>query len=72
MGVDYRAHWQEVADGGPYKNPYRIGWENFLNHIVADAPMRADLAAGVRDVQFAEACYQSMKEATWVSLPARS
>jgi predicted dehydrogenase len=26
MGVDYRANWQEVADAGPFKNPYRIGW----------------------------------------------
>src|SRR6185295_13038503 len=25
MGVDYRANWQEVADAGPFKNPYRIG-----------------------------------------------
>ena len=34
MGVDYRANWHEIADGGPYKNPYRIGWENFLRHLV--------------------------------------
>ena len=68
MGVDYRANWQEVADGGPYKNPYRIGWENFLRHVVAGAPMPADLAAGIRDVQFAQACYRSMREGTWVSM----
>jgi predicted dehydrogenase len=69
MGVDYRASWQQVADGGPYKNPYRIGWENFLRHLVTDAPMPADLAAGIRDVQFAQACYRSMKEGTWIGLP---
>jgi len=68
MGVDYRANWQEVSDGGPYKNPYRIGWENFLRHLVTGAPMPADLAAGIRDVQFAQACYRSMKEGTWISL----
>ncbi|MEX2033934.1 MAG: Gfo/Idh/MocA family oxidoreductase, partial [Xanthobacteraceae bacterium] len=68
MGVDYRASWQEVSDGGPYKNPYRIGWENFLRHLVTGAPMPADLAAGIRDVQFAQACARSMKEGTWIGM----
>jgi predicted dehydrogenase len=68
MNIDYRANWHEVGDGGPYKNPYRIGWENFLPHVATGAPMKATLAAGVRDVQFAEACYQSMKDGKWVSV----
>ena len=71
-GIDYRSHWTEVQDAGPFKNPYRIGWENFLRHVVAGAPMQADLAAGVRDVAFAEACDRSMKEARWISLEPRS
>jgi predicted dehydrogenase len=57
-----------VVDAGPFKNPYRIGWENFLRHVVAGAPMQADFAAGLRDVEFAQACYRSMKEEKWVSL----
>jgi predicted dehydrogenase len=72
MNIDYRANWQEVAADGPYKNPYRIGWENFLPHVAAGSPMKADLFAGVRDVQFAEACYRSMKDGKWISLGARS
>lgn len=68
MNIDYRANWHEVAAEGPYKNPYRVGWENFLPHVAAGAPMRATLAAGVRDVQFAEACYQSMKDGKWISV----
>mgnify|MGYP003331940573 FL=1 len=68
MNIDYRANWQEVAADGPYKNPYRIGWENFLPHVVTGSPMKATLAAGVRDVQFAEACYQSMKDGRWASM----
>ncbi len=70
--IDYRSHWSEVADPGPFKNPYRIGWEDYLRHVVADTPLKADLAAGVRDVQFAEACYRSVREAAWVSLEPRS
>jgi predicted dehydrogenase len=68
LNVDYRANWEEVADPGPFKNPYRIGWENFLRHLVTGAPMQADFAAGIRDVQFAEACYRSVKDGKWVSL----
>jgi predicted dehydrogenase len=72
LAIDYRAHWTEVVDPGPFKNPYRIGWENFLRHVVAGAPMQADFAAGLRDVEFAEACYRSMKEEKWVSLAPHS
>lgn len=72
MGVDYRAHWHEVEDAGPFKNPYRIGWENFLRHLATGAPMQADFAAGLRDVEFAEACYRSMKDGQWVKLATRS
>jgi predicted dehydrogenase len=68
LAIDYRAHWQEVDDPGPFKNPYRIGWENFLRHVVTGAPMQADFAAGIRDVQFAQACYRSMRDGTWISL----
>jgi predicted dehydrogenase len=70
-GIDYRSHWSEVEDLGPFKNPYRIGWENFLRHVAAGAPMQADFAAGIRDVQFAEACYRSVKDGQWISLAAR-
>jgi predicted dehydrogenase len=71
-GIDYRDHWTEVAEPVSAKNPYRIGWENFLRHVVTGAPMDADLAAGIRDVQFAEACYRSMKDARWIDLAPRS
>ena len=72
LNIDYRSPWTEVTDGGPYKNPYRVGWEDFLRHVATGAPLKADLAAGVRDVQFAEACYRSMKDGTWISLAPRS
>ena len=68
LNVDYRANWHEVVDSGPFKNPYRIGWENFLRHVATGAPIQADFAAGIRDVQFAEACYRSTKDGRWVNL----
>src|SRR5262249_41817721 len=72
LGVDYRAGWNEVDFPGPFRNPYRIGWENFLRHLATGAPMSSDLAAGIRDVAFAEACRRSSKEGTWVDFAARA
>ncbi len=67
-GADYLDDWQEVPEAVPYKNPYRVGWEGFLRHVVADAPFASDFAAGIRDVQLAEACLQSARDERWVSL----
>jgi predicted dehydrogenase len=69
LGIDYREGWSEAPDAGPYANPYRVGWEDFLRHLVTAAPIRSDLAAGVRDLQFAEACRASAAAGTWVKLP---
>jgi predicted dehydrogenase len=66
LGIDYRARWQDAPAAGPYRNPYRIGWEDFLRHVATDAPLGADFAAGIRDVAFAEACGRSARERAWV------
>jgi len=66
LAIDYRARWQEAPAAEPNLNPYRVGWEDFLRHLVADAPMRSDFAAGIRDVAFAEACGRSARENGWV------
>jgi predicted dehydrogenase len=71
-GIDYRENWSEVAASGPYPNPYRVGWEEFLRHVLAGTPLRATFAAGLRDVQLAEACHRSIKEDKWVTLDALS
>jgi predicted dehydrogenase len=72
LDIDYRSHWTESTEGVSPVNPYRVGWENFLRHVATGAPMKADFAAGIRDVEFAQACYRSMREARWISLAERS
>jgi predicted dehydrogenase len=72
LNIDYRVKWTEVAEGVSPVNPYRIGWENFLRHVALGAPVQADYAAGLRDLQFAQACYRSMKEAKWIDLATPS
>jgi predicted dehydrogenase len=72
LGIDYRADWSDAPEAGPYTNPYRVGWEDFLRHLVAGAPLTSDLAAGVRDLQFAEACRRSAATGAWVDLEKRA
>ena len=68
IGFDYRRGWKEVSEPVNPANPYRIGWERFLRHVVADAPLASDLSAGVRDVRLVEACYRSAAEGRWITL----
>jgi predicted dehydrogenase len=68
IGADYRGQWNEVAGAAAYSNPYRVGWENFLRHVVAGAPLVCDLSAGIRDVQLAEACTRSAAQQKWIML----
>src|SRR5262249_45279254 len=68
LGIDYGAEWSDAPDAGPYVNPYRVGWEDFLRHLATGAPIRSDLAAGVRDLAFAEACRLSAATGAWVDL----
>ena len=69
IGADYRSDWTEAAPLPGYRNPYRVGWEQFLRHVATDAPLACDFAAGIRDVAFAEACHRSMNERRWIELP---
>jgi predicted dehydrogenase len=69
VGADYRGGWEESPALQSYCNPYRAGWEQFLRHVVADAPFACDFSAGARDVAFAESCHRSMRERRWVAMP---
>ena len=68
IAADYRGQWQEVAGADKNTNPYRVGWEHYLRHVVTGAPLTSDLSAGIRDVQLAEACYRSVAEQKWIGL----
>jgi predicted dehydrogenase len=69
IAADYREGWTQAPPLDVYRNPYRVGWEQFLRHVVADTPLVSNFAAGIRDVQFAEACERSKAERTWIALP---
>jgi len=66
--IDYNKSWKEVPDFAPYKNPYRLGWENFIKHVVFDTPFYANFSAGIRDVELAEACQRSTEDGSWIDM----
>jgi predicted dehydrogenase len=68
IGFDYRRDWKEVSESVDPTNPYRIGWERFLRHIVAGEPLASDLSAGIRDLRLVQACYRSAAEGRWITL----
>ena len=68
IAADYRSDWSEAPALPSYCNPYRVGWEEFLRHVLRDAPFASDFSAGARDVAFAEAC-RSMRERGWITMP---
>ena len=68
IGANYRGDWKTCITTGSYTNPYRVGWEHFLRHVVAGARLACDFSAGIRDVQLAEACYRSVVEQKWITL----
>jgi len=68
IGFDYHRDWKEVSESVDPTNPYRIGWERFLRHIVASEPLASDLSAGIRDLRLVQACYRSAAEGRWITL----
>ncbi len=61
--------WAEVPDSQTYDNGFKIQWEDFIRHVVEDAPWRFTLAEGAKGVQLVEAALQSWKERRWVDVP---
>lgn len=67
--IDFRAGWAEVPDNETFPNAFRIQWEMFLRHIVADEPFAWDLLEGAKGVQLAELALQSTQERRWIDIP---
>src|SRR5262245_37021175 len=68
IGFDYRRDWKEVPGPAVHVNPYRVGWERFLRHIITGEPLASDLSAGVRDVKLVVAFHCRSAEGRWFVL----
>ena len=61
--------WTEVPDDREYDNGFKVQWEEFIRHVVEDAPWQYDLLSGARGVQLAELGYRSSAERRWLDVP---
>ncbi len=67
--MNFFDQWQEVPDTQVHDNGFKIQWEDFIRHVVEDAPWRFTLPEGAKGVQLVEAALQSWKERRWVDIP---
>jgi predicted dehydrogenase len=67
--VDFRDGWTRVPDQGHYDNAFKVQWELFLKHVVADTPFPWTLREGAKGVQLAELGLQSWTERRWLAVP---
>ena len=64
--------WAAVPDTEVFGNGFRLQWEDFIRHVVADTPWHHDLFEGAKGVQLAELAQQSWGERRWVDVPVLS
>ena len=66
---DYAADWIESPANEVFENGFKTQWEEFLRHVLEDAPNRYDFLAGARGVQLAELGLRSSREGRRIELP---
>jgi predicted dehydrogenase len=64
--------WDAVPDTEVFGNGFRLQWEDFVRHVMADTPWHHDLLEGAKGVQLAELALQSWAERRWIDVPALS
>jgi predicted dehydrogenase len=67
---DYFQDWIEVPTNDVYENGFKVQWEQFLRHVLEDAPYEFDLLAGARGVRLSEEGLRSSAEGRRIQLPA--
>ena len=65
---DYLADWQEVPVNDVFENGFKVQWEQFIRHVVEDAPYGFDLLAGARGVRLSEEGLRSSREGRRLTL----
>jgi predicted dehydrogenase len=66
---DYASNWVEVPDNDGIENGFKLQWEEFIRHVVEDAPHPYDFLAGARGVQLAEKGLESSRTGQRIELP---
>ncbi|WP_439484071.1 Gfo/Idh/MocA family protein [Cyclobacterium plantarum] len=67
--IDFYDGWARVPEQEPMDNAFKVQWELFLKHVVADEPFPWDMKAGAKGVQLAEKGLESWEKRAWVDIP---
>jgi len=66
---DYDQDWIGIPDNDALINGFKAQWEQYIRHVVEDAPHTYDLLAGARGVRLAEAGLESSRTGARIALP---
>jgi predicted dehydrogenase len=69
--IDFYGQWDDVPDR-EYDNAFKVQWEMFLRHVVADEPYVHDFLEGAKGVQLAELGLESWAKRCWLDVPPLS
>ncbi len=69
QALDFVAGWKKVAGRDQYMNGFRAQWEEFIRHVVENAPYSYSLRDGAKGVQLAELGLRSWQERRWLDVP---
>jgi predicted dehydrogenase len=70
--MKFGEQWAAVPDTEVFSNGFRLQWEDFIRHVLADTPWDHDLFEGAKGVQLAELALRSWAERRWVDVPVLS
>lgn len=68
--MNFFEDWEEVPDNVAFDNGFKVQWEDFLRHVVEDAPWKYSLVEGAKGVQLVDCALTSWRERRWVDVPA--
>ncbi|MCW4456652.1 Gfo/Idh/MocA family protein [Microbacterium sp. MPKO10] len=66
---DYDADWLESPANDEFENGFKVQWEEFLRHVLEDAPHEFDFLSGARGVLLAEEGLKSSATGQRIALP---
>jgi len=68
QGINFYEGWSKIPEQESFDNAFKVEWELFLKHVVADQPFRWNLLEGAKGVQLAEKGIESWKKRAWVNI----
>ena len=66
--LNYFDQWQKVPEQQDFDNAFKVQWELFLKHVVADEAFRWNLLEAAKGVRLAEKGIESWQTGRWVNV----